>query len=251
MALVVDVLRDAGADWTDDRPDRRRDRAGHVHRTADRRRHRAGAGPRARTSRSSGCPRCTPWRAAVPTRGAGRRGRRHGRDRRAARRGVRRRVGDVGGAPRPAGRAAAEPRRAGARRRWPRSMRARRPQLAGGGGRGGRIQGGSRALGSPDPRAETQSATESARSSIAGWRRGLRRRPRRRSARSICVCPTPRSPSVPPGSHDIRQLHDSISRLLRPSAGHRHRAPRVHHAVVAGHVRAGAVQAVGGVPGGR
>ena len=79
-----------------------------------------------------------------------------------------------------------------------------------------------------------------------------RPRPRRcapvrptRSCPSTCGFPTPRSPAAPSQADDHRaRHHDPPAALLRSPAGDRDRAPRVPDAVVAGDVRARALEAV-------
>ena len=92
-----------------------------------------------------------------------------------------------------------------------------------------------------------------ARSTTAGWRPGCSRAPRTTSRRSTSALPDAElARRAGTASDDMtdRQLHDPPARLLRPAAGDRDRAPGVPDAVVAGDVRAGAVEAVGHLPGG-
>ena len=134
------------------------------------------------------------------------------------------------------------------RRRWPSWSRAWADH-AGDRRRGGSIQGGSRALGSLHPGGRFGAAQ-------GHGHQPLQARPRRaampltRSGPSTCALPTPRSPAAhvkQPMSTEPR--HDPHARLLGPAAGDRDRAARVPDAVVAGDVRARAVQALRGVPG--
>src|ERR1035441_3013414 len=69
----------------------------------------------------------------------------------------------------------------------------------------------------------------------------------RRSCRTTGGGRTQRSPWRAPGSDAARE--DSAAGLSRPAAGDRDRAPRVSDALVAGDVRARALQAVRDMPG--
>src|SRR4051812_13643643 len=62
---------------------------------------------------------------------------------------------------------------------------------------------------------------------------------------TICASPTP----YPADDRPARRSRDPPPHLRRPPAGRRHRAPRVPDAVVAGDVRARAVEAGGDLPG--
>ena len=92
-------------------------------------------------------------------------------------------------------------------------------------------------------RRRARAPTRFAGSRSAGWRRPRRRHRPRPSSPSTSDAPTP----------SLAVLADPRYRaphLRRPAAGDRDRAARVPHALVAGDVRAQALQAVRGLPGG-
>ena len=195
-----------------------------------------GAGARARRS---SCGRCRRWRRWPPG-STRRRCRPAASDRRAQRgelfaalyEGGERRLAAVRRPPEAARRAAA---RDGLRRRWQR----RRLGTISGGARGGRRRRSRRTA--PRP-------TWSARCTSAGWRPGS---PGPASGGRAARLPArpgrqPRQARNPVNADlEIRR-----ARLRRPAAGDRDRAARVPDAVVAGDVRARAVEAVRHLPGG-
>src|SRR5947209_10002177 len=89
----------------------------------------------------------------------------------------------------------------------------------------------------------------SARGSIAGWPRAYPTALPGASDRTTCEFPTRSSPVFTHDEH--RASHRPIPGLRGPAAGDLDRAPGLRHAVVAGHVRARALKALGRVPGRR
>ena len=218
-------------------------------------------GPRRRRrrarARSPGCGSASPRLAGSPQaagrrargrldaprarRRSGRRRRRGRGARRAAWRGVRRAWRD--GTERARAGRAAPAALAEARRRA-------RPG-AGGGRRGATISGRAGVGRSRGPRTTPRCIASRARLLPAG-RRGPAPPGRDGPPR---LPPAPRRGDAPQRTHRERQTaatapRDPAPDLLRPAAGHRDRAAVVPHAVVAGHVRARAVQALGHLPGG-
>ena len=149
-------------------------------------------------------------------------------------------------------------RRAAARARRRRARRSRRPPgrrpargAAGRGRRGGTLQGGARAGRGRRSGGLLPRSTGSARCRSAGSAR------RGRSPTATRWCPTTaESPTPPHPSPDVdrpsrRRHRGPPSHVRRPAPGRRDRAPRLHDPLVAGDVRARAVQAERRLPGGR
>ena len=157
---------------------------------------------------------------------------------------------------------ARRPPRRGVRRRLPRRRAGRwrrprsRPRRSSGCGRGGRprpgwpwgtgryLSGRSSSAAGRRSRRTTRRSTASAPPRSAGSPRGgASRRDRDRSCRTTSARRTRRSPPAAATAVTASALDDPPPHLRRPPAGHRDRAPRVPDAVVAGDVRARAVQA--------
>ena len=120
--------------------------------------------------------------------------------------------------------------------------------LAGGRRRGGTIPGrSSKRAGAAVPADGSTPPIASARRRLPARRAAGASRARRRSSRTTCARRTPRWSAGRAGS-DGRDPLDPPPHLRGPPAGHRDRAPRVPDAVVAGDVRARAVQAGGRLP---
>ena len=224
-----------GLTWADVRPDRRRRRARAASPACG-----SGSPPRARSRRRAGAAR-----RRLDARGAGRGGRapsrrRARRPRRPPRRGVRRRLARR--------RARCWPRPRSRPRRSPSGSPRCRRAVAGRGGRGGTLPGPARAGRGRGPGGRSALPPRQRRWPLC--RLGAGGEPVDRDALAPGLPARARRRS--PASRDRsarRRRRDPPPHLRRPPAGRRDRAPRVPDAVVAGDVRARALQAGGHLPG--